>query len=180
MTDMPRSAERESVPRRPLYAIGAIIALTVIAVAVVRLADLGSSFTSTSPPQIQQLLHFEDRADGSIAVIDANEGRLIETLAPGTNGFLRGALRGLARERKRAGFGAEPPFVLTARADGRLTLDDPTNKRQVDLKSFGQTNARVFENFLPKLITSSAQRDSVIQAAAAVAPAPAPAPGSLN
>jgi putative photosynthetic complex assembly protein len=144
------AADRDTFPRGPLYAIGAILALTVIAVSVVRVGDLGTSFVSTAAAQQERALRFEDRADGSIAVTDADSGDLVETVAPGTNGFLRGALRGLARERKRIGVGAEPPFMLTARADGRLTLDDPATKRQVDLKSFGQTNALVFEQLLLK------------------------------
>ena len=66
----------------------------------------------------------------------------------GANGFLRGTLRGLARERKRQGVGAEQPFRLIGRADGRLTLEDPATGRRVDLESFGPTNAAVFAQML--------------------------------
>jgi putative photosynthetic complex assembly protein len=142
--------ERDSFPRGPLYAIGAILALTLVAVSVVRVGELGSSFVSTAAAHDERTLRFEDRADGSIAIIDVRKNETIENIAPGTNGFLRGALRGLARERKRMGAGAETPFVLTARSDGRLTLDDPVTKRQVDLKSFGPTNASVFEQLLQR------------------------------
>jgi putative photosynthetic complex assembly protein len=144
------NAERDSFPRGPLYAIGAILVLTVIAVSVIRVGDLGSSFVSTAASHDERALRFEDRTDGSIAIIDARKSETIENIAPGTNGFLRGALRGLARERKRMGAGAETPFMLTARSDGRLTLDDPVTKRQIDLKSFGPTNASVFEQLLQR------------------------------
>jgi len=72
----------------------------------------------------------------------------VDVVAPGTNGFLRGTLRGLARERKRQGIGPEAPFRLTAHDDGRLTLADPATGRRVDLESFGPTNAAVFSQLL--------------------------------
>ena len=55
-------------------------------------------------------------------------GGTIDTVT-GQSGFVRGTLRGLARERKRMGLGAEQPFVLMGRADGRLTLKDPATGR---------------------------------------------------
>ena len=62
-------------------------------------------------------------------------------VAPGTNGFLRGVLRGLARERKLERSAIEPPFRLTRWADGRLSLEDPATGRRIDdLEAFGPTN----------------------------------------
>ena len=75
---------------------------------------------------------------------DARSGALLDTVAPGTNGFLRSTMRGLVRERKRQGLGPETPFELLGRADGRLTLVDPGTGRRVDLESFGPTNSAVF------------------------------------
>jgi len=156
--------EYQSFPRVPLYLAGAAVLLTVIGVGVVQLGDLSTSYVSTAAAQAERALRFEDKPNGSIDIIDAKDGSLIEVASPGTNGFLRGALRGLARERKRTGTGAEPPFLLVARADGRLTLDDPTTNRQVDLKSFGATNAAVFEKLLtqrsPTPISKTAQQST--------------------
>jgi putative photosynthetic complex assembly protein len=69
-------------------------------------------------------------------------------VAPGTNGFLRATLRGLATERKRESQGAEVPFRLTAFADGRLTLLDPVTGRLVDLGAFGRTNEDAFAHLM--------------------------------
>lgn len=175
MSTTAHAPEPDSFPRGPLYAIGAILALTVIAVSVVRVGELGSSFVSTAPSHDELALRFEDRTDGSIAIIDARKSETIENIAPGTNGFLRGALRGLARERKRMGTGAETPFMLTARSDGRLTLDDPVTKRQIDLKSFGPTNANVFEQLLQKRPAAQSTQ-TLIEASASNLRAP----GSVN
>jgi hypothetical protein len=54
----------------------------------------------------------------------------------------------MARERRMAGIGSQPAFELVARADGRLTLVDPTNAQRIDLESFGPTNAAVFAALL--------------------------------
>jgi putative photosynthetic complex assembly protein len=62
----------------------------------------------------------------------------------GEQGFLRGALRALAKQRKAQGVGAEQPFALIARTDGGLTLFDPVTRQRVDLESFGPTNAAAF------------------------------------
>ena len=91
----------------------------------------------------------EDESNGSIALRDAKSGLLIESVAPGTNGFLRGTLRGLARERHRENLDQSQPFYLAALADGRLTLTDPATRRHVDLGSFGPTNEAVFAQLLP-------------------------------
>jgi putative photosynthetic complex assembly protein len=128
--------------------IGASLVFTILAVAGARVFGLQSSYASVAEAVVERQLFFEDRTDGSIAVIDARTGDTIERVAPGTNGFLRGVLRGLASERKRQGLGPEVPFVLSARQDGRLTLDDTTTQRQIDIKSFGPTNAAVFERLL--------------------------------
>ncbi|MBU3632481.1 photosynthetic complex assembly protein PuhC [Polynucleobacter sp. AP-Sanab-80-C2] len=95
-----------------------------------------------SPVQVLQL-RFEDRPDGSIAVIDYKTGKQIEAVQ-GEAGFVRGTLRGLAQERKRRGLDSGPPFELIYRADGRLTLADTATGRMVDLESFGPTNAGTF------------------------------------
>jgi len=153
-------------PLLPLYAIGTVLAITLVSVAIVRIGGISQSFVSTAAPQVERALRFEDRPDGSIAVLDAQSRELVDTVAPGTNGFLRGALRGLARERKRRGIGEEPPFLLAARADGRLTLDDTATQRQVDLKSFGPTNAEAFQ----RLLLRPASPGSKASAAEATAP----------
>jgi putative photosynthetic complex assembly protein len=77
-------------------------------------------------------------------VLDASGTKLYDTVSPGTNGFLRGTMRGLARERKREGVSPELPFLMIGRSDGKLTLEDPGTGRRVDVGSFGPTNAAVF------------------------------------
>lgn len=80
---------------------------------------------------------------------DAHGGEVVTVLQPGTNGFIRATLRGLGRARRLEGIGPDAPFHLTAWKDGRLTLDDPTTGRRVDLEAFGITNETAFARLLP-------------------------------
>ncbi len=101
-------------------------------------------------PVAERALLFADRADGGIAVTDARTGRVIEELPSGTEGFLRGALRGLARDRLRAGHGADAPFRLSAWADGRITLEDSATGVVMELHAFGRGNAEAFLNLMAR------------------------------
>jgi putative photosynthetic complex assembly protein len=127
----------------------AALALCALAgVGLVRLTGIGSALSEVAPVVHERALRFQDRVDGGITVLDARSGAVIGDVAPGTNGFLRSAMRGLVRERKREGIGAELPFELVVRGDQRLTLEDPGTGRRIDLRSFGPTNAGVFEQLL--------------------------------
>jgi putative photosynthetic complex assembly protein len=147
---MNESSHHESFPRVPLLGAAALIAFALSVVTASQLhkleaplkADAGASTVA------ERELRFEDRSDGSITVIDARQGRLVDTVAPGTNGFLRGTLRGLARERKREGLDGTVPFRLSQTRAGHLLLTDPATGRFVDLGSFGPTNAAVFARLL--------------------------------
>jgi putative photosynthetic complex assembly protein len=143
------TVNRDSFPTKPLFAIGLLLVVAVVSVTAVRLTKVGTDDKLKVATIIERTLRFEDRDNGSIVVLDAKTRAEVAQIAPGTNGFLRSTLRGLARERKRRDIGAEPPFVLSIRADGRLTLADPATVREVDLEAFGPTNATVFRHFLP-------------------------------
>jgi putative photosynthetic complex assembly protein len=135
-------------PRGALVGAAALIALTVASAAVGRLAGLGSARMPESPTVESSDLRFADRSDGAVVISDARSGRIVEVIAPGTNGFLRSVMRGLARDRKRQELGTEPAFRLTRWADGRLSLDDEATGRRIDLGAFGPTNAAVFAGVL--------------------------------
>jgi putative photosynthetic complex assembly protein len=134
------------LPRGALLAIGGVLLACVVAVAAVRLSGVTIREPDEAAVAMREL-RFEDRPDGSVIVIDAPSQTVIHTMV-GENGFFRGALRGLARERKRNGLGSEQPFQLIGRADGRLTLVDPATGQRIDLESFGPTNAAVFARFM--------------------------------
>ncbi len=131
-------------PKPALISAALLVGFTILAVATARLTGIGSTETSASVALESRDLRFEDRSDGAVTVFDSVERREVAVLAPGTNNFIRGALRGFARERKRQEIGPQVAFRLTRWADGRLTIEDPTTARAIDLRAFGSTNAQAF------------------------------------
>jgi len=145
---MSDGSEHPRLPRGLLLGAAAVVALTLVAAATSRVTGVGRTENPTSTAVEQRMLRFEDRPDGAVVVWDAEAGEAVHVLAPGTNGFVRGVLRGLTRERKLRGVGREPAFQLTRWADGRLSLQDPSTGRVVELGVFGPTNAEPFVEIL--------------------------------
>lgn len=128
------------------WVLGAVVLATLLAVTAVRFS--GTSIHEPDAASIStRLLRFDDGPQGSVSVFDARTGQHLQDLQ-GEQGFLRGALRALARERRMRELGSAAPFELNARADGRLTLVDTATQARVDLESFGPTNAAVFARLL--------------------------------
>ena len=140
----PRSPD--NFPRWVLWSVGFLLVFTLLAVGLVRITGNGPDQLAAATLN-ERLLRFEDRPDGGVAVIDGVTGKLLTTVT-GEQGFLRGAIRALARDRMARKIGSEQPFNLISRTDGRLTLFDPVSGQRVDLESFGPTNAGVFAPFL--------------------------------
>ena len=96
-----------------------------------------------------RMLRFDDQANGAVRVVDADTGRDVAMLAPGTNGFIRATLRGLSHsggheEHVRANH----PFRVSTLSDGRVTLVDDQSGRTLDLEAFGSLNAGAFAALL--------------------------------
>jgi putative photosynthetic complex assembly protein len=137
---IPQSKDFLSPVAKILVATGIVIVLLLV---FINSRDLSQIREPDAVPTKVLQLRFEDRPDGSIAVIDHKTGKQIDAIQ-GEAGFVRGTLRGLAQERKRRGLDSGPPFELIYRADGRLTLSDTATGRLVDLESFGPSNASTF------------------------------------
>jgi len=142
----PPHAQRHILPRHIGVALGLVMFASLALVAVVRWSGAEIRHAD-SPSQQVRLLRFEDRPNGDIGVVNAQTGADVAQFS-GEQGFLRGALRAMARERKRRDLGPMEPFELHARTDGRLTLIDPATHMRLDLESFGPTNAGLFAQLL--------------------------------
>jgi putative photosynthetic complex assembly protein len=137
-----------SFPRGALLGAGALMTLAIMAAGAARLTGFGASHVPYGVPVESRNLRFADRSDGAVVISEADTGRVVNVASPGTNGFLRSTMRGLARDRKRQDLGAEAPFRLTRWADGRLSLQDEATGRSIDLGAFGPTNAAVFAHLM--------------------------------
>jgi putative photosynthetic complex assembly protein len=141
---MSHAHEAPRVPRGALLGAALLVGFALLTAGGARVSGVGTTRTPAAAPVRVLDLRFTDRADGAVVVEDARRGETLEVIAPGTNGFVRGVLRGMARERKRQDIGVEPPFRLTRWSDGRLSLDDPSTGRHVDLEAFGPANSGAF------------------------------------
>lgn len=139
-----RSSHHDGVPRGILLGAALLVGFALLAAGLARRIDVGTLHMPAASPVDRFALRFEDRDDGSVAVRDASDGSDIYVVQPGTYGFIRSTLRGLARERRRADFDATTPFLLTRWSDGTVSLEDTTTNRRVNLDAFGPDNARAF------------------------------------
>ena len=140
------SVAPDSFPRWILYFAAGIIAFSLTSVGLIRITGNGPDQRAAAPT-VQRSLVFQDQKDGGVRVADGVSGQTLTVLV-GEQGFVRGALRALSRERYSRGIGSAEPFDLIARVDGRLTLMDPSTGQRVDLESFGPTNTAEFARFL--------------------------------
>jgi putative photosynthetic complex assembly protein len=86
-------------------------------------------------------------------------GAVASTLTPGSNsGFIRGVMRGLARDRHLRGLDGSIPFRLTLWQNQDLALQDLATGRMIELNGFGDTNRAAFISLLAPTTTKVAAR----------------------
>lgn len=143
------------VPPAALKAAIGLVAFSLLLVAGVRVAAITPA---ASPPQLraeaqlrpltERRLRFSDTALGEVLVVDAASGRQVAVIGQEGGGFIRGVMRGLARERRQHQKGPSAPFRLSSWPDGGLTLTDEATGRVIELGSFGPSNRAAFAKFL--------------------------------
>jgi putative photosynthetic complex assembly protein len=133
-------------PRLPLTLLAGAVLATLVAVSAVRISGVQIREPDAATVK-SMLIRFQDGPQGSVVAVDVNTGKTLQQFH-GEQGFLRGSLRALARERRMRELGPQLPFELSARADGRLTLTDTATGARLDLESFGPVNAAVFSGLL--------------------------------
>ena len=131
----------------PVRWLGSLLLLVLLAVGWARWQGLSVQMDQ-APTRWQRTLHFVDTAEGDVLALDASTGTPVARFV-GEQGFVRGTLRALARERNRRGLGPQAPLQLSALQDGRLILRDPSTGEQIGLEAFGASNLAVFAALRP-------------------------------
>ena len=145
---MSQTIQEPLIPRGGLMAGAALVLFALAAVTTARLTGTGSMHMKLPAMVESRDLQFADGKGGAVLVYDASDQRLIDELAPGSNGFVRVVLRGLARERKLGDIGAQPPFRLSRFANGQITLTDTATGKLIDLDAFGSANTAAFARLM--------------------------------
>ena len=161
MTEDDHSHEN-MVPPAALKAAAALVAFSLLLVVGVRVGAVPHSANASQiraeeklRPVAERRLLFADSDDGAVLITDAATKQRVATIGREGSGFIRGVMRGLARERRQHQEGAAAPFRLSSWPDGGLTLTDDTTGRVIELGSFGPTNRAAFAQFLITGRTSS-------------------------
>jgi putative photosynthetic complex assembly protein len=136
----------QTVPRALLWGAFGLMLGSIVLAAVSR--KMSPPMAAVAPAQQVIELRFEDRTDGALAVLDGTTERELKLLAPGSNNFIRGVLRGMFRMRKLEAVARDVPFTLARDASGKLSLEDREVGRRVDLDSFGPDNSAAFRELL--------------------------------
>ena len=155
---MSTHSHADMLPLGALITACALVLFAFAATATVRIAQIPAAASPVSMraashmlPVEQRNLRFIDRADGAVVIEDVDKGDNASIIEPGQKtGFIRGVMRGLARERRAHGIGNQPPFNLALYADGELSLTDSATGRSIELTAFGSTNRASFMALLPK------------------------------
>ncbi len=153
----------EKFPVGVLYAAGALVGITLLAVFGIRTGILPARETTPQTREREQVaivatrnFRFVDRKDGALIALDADTNTVALILERGSNsGFIRGVMRGLMRERMLKQAPHDAPVSVTQWANGALTLTDGATGRIIELGSFGSTNRASFAALL-------ASKDTVI------------------
>lgn len=149
----PTASLQPSLSRRRWLSPGVLIGLLLAgALSLIIVARQAPPTPQAAAPAQQdraqmRVLRFIDQPDGAVAAIDESSGTLVQRFE-GEQGFLRGTLRAMVRERRMRDIGADQPFELILHHDGRLTLYDPSAGTRIALESFGPDNTRVFARLL--------------------------------
>ena len=155
MTTAPASPTM--LPRGTLMLAGALVAFAFTSTVIVRVAGIPAAASPAAlraeahiAPVASRSLRFVDRVDGAVVIQDVAKGAVASVIEPGQQtGFIRGVMRGLARERRMHGVGDGPPFTLTLWRDGELSLTDTATGRSIEMTAFGSANRASFAALLP-------------------------------
>lgn len=138
----------QGVPRPALYALAGLVVFSLVAVVFAQAFGFKAGQPLPDSVVEQRDLRFSDGEAGLVYIWDVSQDAMIGSIAPGTENFVRGVLRGFARDRRSRSLDSRAPFRLARHSDGRLTIEDLATGRRVNLQAFGPTNLGAFERLL--------------------------------
>lgn len=143
---------QNDVPRAAIIGAAVMISIVMAAVGTVQLDKHRNPPPAPTIDESQiaavRDLKFVEGATGVTVVYDAQSGQELEKLRE-NDGFIRTVLASMAFDRSRQKIEEVPVYRLVRWKDGRVSLQDMTIGRKINLGAFGGPNKAVFERFLP-------------------------------
>ena len=99
------------LPRPALFGLVGLVAISLVAVILAQAFGFKAGETPPSSIVEQRDLRFSDGEAGVVHVWDANQAVMMDSLAPGTENFVRGVLRGFARDRRSRSLDSETRMI---------------------------------------------------------------------
>lgn len=145
-----------TVPRAALIGAAGCVIITLLLTGAVSIGLLPGPVTMDQSRQSSRVtalasrdLQFLDQKDGSVQIRDVTKGSIATTITPGSeSGFIRGVMRGIARDRMLRGLSFEQPFRVTLWSNQQLSIKDLATGRIIELNGFGNTNRMAFLTLL--------------------------------
>ena len=134
------------LPRGGLVAVAALLLFTLLVTGLASVTGWRADTPRTAAPELTRELRFREDDGGALAVV--NSGAVVARLPANEEGFVRGVLRSLWRQRTLDGVELGAPFHLTRWNDGALSLEDAATGIRIELNAFGPTNVEAFEALL--------------------------------
>ena len=80
---MTQTSQDRRFPRGALFGAAVLSALSLLATGFARFSGIGTTYAPDATAVQSRELRFEDRADGAVAVYEADSDRIVDVLAPG-------------------------------------------------------------------------------------------------
>jgi putative photosynthetic complex assembly protein len=135
--DEAKAYDPHHIPRPLVMMAAGAALLTVLVVAFAQWTGSGDLRANAGLPEFSQEIQFLPLEGDRIAVQNVADGSLITTVEAGTDGLLRGALRGLGMSRNHSDLDLAAPYQLQRFAEDGVYLSDALTGRSIRLDSFG-------------------------------------------
>ena len=143
----PRRTER--FPTLPLFAALGFVAFTFAAVLFGQITEIGTVRVEIGEAvEIRDIVMTKATRGDIVEVRDFATGDKLAAYAVNEGGFVRGAFRGLARNRRVANVPETQPYRLIRWSSGAVSLSDTGTGERLYLDAFGRDNVAAFAQFL--------------------------------
>ena len=94
-----------------------------------------------------KLIYIEQSDDLATKILNENSDILVE-YPKGEQSFVSTVLTVINRDRLKRNLDTTGPVILQKKENGRLSIFDPSSKKELDLMGFGEDNILVFRDIL--------------------------------